>query len=163
MAVRITSRLEPGDVARRLGTGRMVVAASPDYLDRHGEPQHPSELIHHQCLGYTATANGQRWGFIIDGKMEMFPIRSRLQTNNGDVLVKAAAAGLGITYEPMFSAGDLLESGALRKILTTFSTPELGIHAVLPGNRHIPHRLRVLMDFLVEQLGDKDSPAARRQ
>lgn len=163
MAVRITSKLEPGDVARRLGSGRMVVAASPDYLDRHGEPQHPAELIHHQCLGYTASVHGLRWGFMIDGKLETFPIRSRLQANNGDVLLKAAAAGLGITYEPMFSAGELLESGALRAILKTFATPELGIYAVLPGNRHIPHRLRVLMDFLMEQLGERNSLAARRQ
>ena len=163
MAVRITSKLEPGDVARRLGSGRMVVAAAPGYLERHGEPQHPSELIHHQCLGYTASANGQRWGFMIAGKMESFPIRSRLQANNGDILLKAAVAGLGITYEPMFSAGELLESGALRKILTPFVTPELGIHAVLPGNRHIPHRLRVLMDFLLERLADRDSPAACAQ
>ena len=100
---------------------------------------------------------------MIAGKMESFPIRSRLQANNGDILLKAAVAGLGITYEPMFSAGELLESGALRKILTPFVTPELGIHAVLPGNRHIPHRLRVLMDFLLERLADRDSPAARAQ
>ncbi len=163
MAVRITSKLDPGDVARRLGCGRMVVVASPDYLDRHGEPRHPSELIHHQCLGYTATANGQRWGFMIDGKLEMFPIRSRLQTNNGDVLLKGAAAGLGIVYEPMFSAGEWLESGALRSILKAFPTPELGIHVVLPGNRHIPHRLRVLMDFLAQHLGDTDSPTPKKQ
>jgi len=108
-------------------------------------------------------ANSQRWGFMINGKMEMFPIRSRFQANNGDVLLKAAVAGPGITYEPIFSAGELLESGALRQILSTFATPELGIHAVLPGNRHIPHRLRVLMDYLVEQLGERDFPASGRQ
>ena len=153
MAVRITPRLDPGDITRRLGSGRMVLVASPDYLDRHGEPQHPSELIHHQCLGYTAMANSQRWGFVMDGKVEMFPIRSRLQANNGDVLLKAAVAGLGIAYEPMFSASEFLESGLLRSILKAFSTPEIGIYAVLPSNRHIPHRLRVLMDFLVQHLG----------
>lgn len=153
LAVRITSRLEPGDVARRLGSGRMVVVAAPDYLARHGEPRHPSELIHHQCLGYTATSNPHRWWFMVDGKAEMFPIRSRFQANNGDMLLKAAIAGLGISCEPMFSAGEWLEQGVLKQILADFATPELGIYAVLPGNRHVPHRLRVLMDFLVERLG----------
>jgi DNA-binding transcriptional LysR family regulator len=161
MAVRITSRLEPGDVVRRLGSGRMVVVASADYLARHGEPRHPSELIHHQCLGYTASANSQRWSFMLGGKPELFSIRSRLQANNGDVLLKAAVAGLGIACEPLFSAGELLGSGALTEILKEFPIPELGIYAVLPGNRHVPHRLRVLMDFLLERLGDKDAPAAR--
>ena len=160
LAVRITSKLEPGDVARRLGCGRIVAVASPDYLARHGEPQHPSELIHHQCLGYTATANSHRWGFMVEDKLEMFPIRSRLQANNGDVLLKAAIAGLGIACEPVFSAGEALAQGELVEILKGFPMPELGIYAVLPGNRHVPHRLRVLMDFLVERLSGGDVPAA---
>lgn len=156
MAVRITSKLEPGDVVRRLGDGRMVTVASPDYLARHGEPRHPSELIHHQCLSYTGGASGQRWGFTIDGKLEMFPIHSRLQANNSDVLLKAAAAGLGIACEPVFSAGEWLESGALVEIFKAFSMPGLGIYAVLPGNRHVPHRMRVLMDFLVDRLAVRE-------
>lgn len=152
IAVRITHRLEPGDVARRLGSARIVAVASPDYLARHGEPQHPAELINHQCLGYTAASNGQRWGFLIEGKLETYPIRSRLLANNADVLLKAAAAGLGIAYEPLFSAAELLADGSLVELLKPFPGPELGIHALLPGNRHIPHRLRVLIDFLVEHL-----------
>ena len=152
LAVRITATLEPGDVVRKLGSGRMVVVASPDYLARHGAPQHPAELINHQCLGYTASASGARWAFVVDGRLQMYPIRSRLQANNGDVLLKAAAAGLGIAYEPWFSADDLLESGVLREIMPEQEKPELGIYAVLPGNRHVPHRLRVLMDFLVDKL-----------
>ena len=160
MAVRITSWLEPGDVVRRLGRGHMIVVASPDYLERHGAPRHPSELIHHQCLGYTASANSQRWSFMVDGKLEMFSIRSRLQANNGNVLLKAAAAGLGIACEPTFSAGEWLENGSLIEILQEFPVPDLGIYAVLPGNRHVPHRLRVLMDFLVARLGNNDNPAA---
>jgi DNA-binding transcriptional LysR family regulator len=152
MAVRITFRLDPGDVTRRLGSGRLVAVASPQYLARHGKPKHPSDLINHQCLGYTATANSLRWTFMIDGKAQQFPIRPRLQANNGDVLLMAAAAGLGIAYEPASSAADWLQSGTLTEILKKFPTPELGIYAVLPSNRHVPHRLRVLMDFLTERL-----------
>jgi DNA-binding transcriptional LysR family regulator len=163
MAVRITASLEPGDVVRRLGEGRIVVVASPDYVARHGEPRHPSELMHHQCLGYTASANSQRWGFAIDGRMEMFAIRPRLLANNGDVLLKAAATGLGIAYEPMFSAGELLASGELTEVLKDFAKPEFGIYAVLPGNRHIPHRLRVLMDFLATRLGQPGAAGAQAQ
>lgn len=163
MAVRITASLEPGDVVRRIGEGRIVVVASPDYVARHGEPRHPSELMHHQCLGYTASANSQRWGFVINGRMEMFPIRSRLLANNGDVLLKAAAAGLGIACEPMFSAGDSLADGTLIEVLKNFGKPEFGIYAVLPGNRHVPHRLRVLMDFLATRLGQAGAAGAQAQ
>lgn len=153
LAVRITPRLEPGDITRRLGFARMVVLASPDYLAQHGEPQHPAELIDHQCLGYTAGPSSQRWSFMVDGRQESFAIRPRLLANNGDVLLKAAVAGLGIAQQPTFIADEPLQSGELHEILRDFPLPELGIYAVLPGNRHIPHRLRVLMDFLVERLG----------
>lgn len=152
IAVRITTRLEPGDVVRLLGSGRMKVVASADYLARHGEPRHPEELIHHQCLGYTEAAGGQRWSFIVDGVPQAFPIRPRIRANNGEVLVKAATTGLGIACEPEFSAAERLASGELTEILTEFPLPELGIYAVLPGNRHVPHRLRVLLDFLAERL-----------
>ena len=153
LAVRITPRLEPGHITRRLGSARMVVLASTDYLATHGEPQHPAELIDHQCLGYTAGPSSQRWSFLVDGRLESFAIRPRLLANNGDVLLKAAVAGLGIAQQPTFIADELLQSGELREILKDYPLPELGIYAVLPGNRHIPHRLRVLMDFLVERLG----------
>ena len=153
LAVRITPRLEPGDITRRLGSARMVVLASTDYLATHGEPQHPAELIDHQCLGYTAGPSSQRWSFLVDGRLESFAIRPRLLANNGDVLLKAAVAGLGIAQQPTFIADELLQSGELREILKDYPLPELGIYAVLPGNRHIPHRLRVMMDFLVERLG----------
>ena len=153
LAVRITPRLEPGDITRRLGSARMVVLASTDYLATHGEPQHPAELIDHQCLGYTAGPSSQRWSFLVDGRLESFAIRPRLLANNGDVLLKAAVAGLGIAQQPTFIADELLQSGELREILKDYPLPELGIYAVLPGNHHIPHRLRVLMDFLVERLG----------
>lgn len=153
LAVRITPRLDPGDIARRLGSARMVVTASPEYLAAHGTPQHPAELIDHQCLGYTAGPSSQRWSFTVDGQTASFAIRSRLLANNGDVLLKASVAGLGIAQQPTFIADDFLQSGELLEILSDYPLPELGIYAVLPGNRHIPHRLRVLMDFLVERLG----------
>lgn len=153
LAVRITPRLEPGDITRRLGSARMVVLASTDYLATHGEPQHPAELIDHQCLGYTAGPSSQRWSFLVDDRIESFGIWPRLLANNGDVLLKAAVAGLGIAQQPTFIADELLQSGELREILKDYPLPELGIYAVLPGNRHIPHRLRVLIDFLVERLG----------
>lgn len=152
MAVRITAQLAPGDVVRKLGVGRIAVFASPDYLARHGEPRHPSELIHHECLAYTLGSRSHRWILNVDGKPESFPIRSRLQANNGEVLLQAAAAGLGIACEPVFNASELLASGAVQEILKDFPLPELGIYALLPGNRHVPHRLRVLIEFLSNRL-----------
>jgi DNA-binding transcriptional LysR family regulator len=152
LSIRIARRLEAGDVARRIGSGRMLVVAAPDYLARHGRPQHPAELAHHECLGYTAGNGSLAWQFLVDGQIESFPVRSRISANNGDVLTEAAAQGLGITCQPDFIADIFIAAGRVEAILGDFPLPELGIYAVLPSNRHIPHRVRVLMDFLGERL-----------
>ncbi|MCX7171909.1 MAG: LysR family transcriptional regulator [Proteobacteria bacterium] len=153
LAIRITGHLESNDVARRLSFSRMLAVASPEYLARHGEPRHPSELIHHECLGYTAAANPHSWEFLVDLRPHSFPVRTRLQANNGDILVQAAIAGFGLTCTPSFLCAEALAAGQVRQILADFPLAELGIYAVLPSNRHVPNRVRMLMDFLVERLG----------
>ena len=153
LSVRITSRLEPGDIVRKLGTCRLMTVASPDYLARHGRPQHPSELSGHTCIGYSPQANNRPWVFLVDGHQENVHLSFRLQANNGDALVEAAAQGLGITVQPDFIACDYVAAGKLEMLLEEFAPPELGIYAVLPSNRYLPHGIRVLIDFLSEKLG----------
>jgi DNA-binding transcriptional LysR family regulator len=151
LSIRITRRLEAGDVARRIGSTHLLVLASPDYLARHGRPEKPAELAHHVCLGYTNAGSSQLWQFMVDGQLESFHIHSRLNANNGEVLTEAAAQGLGITCQPDFIADSFLAAGRVEVILADFPIPELGIYAMLPSNRHVPHRVRVLMDFLAGQ------------
>jgi len=150
LSIRITRRLDGGDVARRIGSGRMHLVASPDYLSRHGRPQKPSELANHECLGYTAGGATQVWQFMVDGQLESVPVRSRIHANNGEVLTEAAAQGLGVTLQPDFIIDSFLAAGRVEVILADYPVPELGIYAMLPSNRHVPHRVRVLMDFLAE-------------
>ncbi len=79
-------------------------------------------------------------------------MRSRIRANNGDVLTAAAAQGPGITLQPDFILDGYLAAGRVKRVLAEFTVAELGIYALLPGNRHVPHRVRVLMDFLAERL-----------
>ncbi|MBU1236774.1 MAG: LysR family transcriptional regulator [Gammaproteobacteria bacterium] len=151
LSIRVTDYLGQREIARRLGTSRMVVVASSDYLAQHGEPKHPADLSAHECLGYTFSDNAA-WQFLVDRQLRAFPVRGRIQANNGDVLMEAAVQGQGIAREPIFIAGPVLKSGKVREILAEFPIPELGVYAVLPGNRHIPHRVRTLVDFLAGRL-----------
>lgn len=154
LAIRIADRLEPGNVARKIGSSRSVVAASPDYLARHGRPQHPRDLLGHECFGYLLAARSS-WSFVIDGEKQWFPIAGRLQANNGDALLEAAIQGLGITRAPTFIAEQAVRAGRLELLLRDFATPELGIYAIFPGNRYVPHRIRALVDFLAESIGPR--------
>ena len=152
LSIRITRHLGGNDVARRIGSSRLLALASPGYLSRHGEPRRPQDLIHHECLGYTSGGSAQVWQFKVDGEMTTIPVRSRLHANNGEVLTEAAVQGLGITLQPDFVADVYLQDGRVKAILKDFPVGELGIYVLLPRNRQVPHRVRVLMDYLADHL-----------
>jgi len=152
LAIRISDRLEPGDVARKIGSSHGVIAAAPGYLARHGRPRHPRELVGHECFGYLLAARSS-WSFVVDGELQWFPVNGRLQANNGDALLAAAVQGLGITRAPTFIAEQAVKEGKLELLLRDFPTPDLGIYAVFPGNRYVPHRVRALVEFLAERIG----------
>lgn len=152
LAIRITRRLEPLDVARRIGSSHLMVVASPEYLRRHGEPRHPRELARHECLIYLP-AQQEGWPFLVDGVTEVFPVRGRMRANNGDALLDAAIRGLGITAQPSFLTAAVVEAGWVQPILRDYPMPELGIYALLAGNRYVPQRVRVLIDYLAERIG----------
>jgi DNA-binding transcriptional LysR family regulator len=151
LAIRISDRLNPGDVARKISKSHGVIVAAPSYLDTYGRPKHPSELIHHECFGYLL-ATRSSWSFIIDGQLQWFPIHGRLQATSGDALLAAAISGLGITNAPLFMADQAIREGKLEVLLPELPTMELGIYAVYPSNRYIPHRVSVLVDYLTQRL-----------
>ena len=153
LAIRITSRLGPTEVARKIGSIHMHTVAAPDYLARFGTPRHPSELAQHECLGYTLVGTQPAWTFQVDGVWQTFAFQARISANNGEALTEAAAQGLGIAVQPDFILQPYLADGRVKPILETFPTPELGIYAMLPSNRQVPHRVRVLIEFLAERMG----------
>jgi DNA-binding transcriptional LysR family regulator len=152
LAIRIADRLEPGDVARKIGSSLSVVAASPDYLKRHGRPKHPRDLAKHECFGYLLAARSS-WSFIIDSETRLFPINGRLTANSGDALMEAAIQGLGITRAPSFIVEQAVRDRKLEIILPKFAIPKLGIYAIFPGARSVPHRVRALVDYLADRIG----------
>ena len=131
----------------------MHTVAAPDYLARCGTPRHPSELAQHECLGYTLVGTQPAWTFQVDGVWQTFAFQARISANNGEALTEAAAQGLGIAVQPDFILQPYLADGRVKPILETFPTPELGIYAMLPSNRQVPHRVRVLIEFLAERMG----------
>lgn len=153
LAIRITGRLGQNEVARRMGTIRMHTVASPDYLARFGRPRHPSELTGHECLGYSMAGTPAAWSYLVDGTWTAFPVDARISASNGEALTEAAAQGLGITIQPDFIVEPALAAGRVVTLLDAFPLPELGIYAMLPSNRQVPHRVRVLIDFLAARIG----------
>jgi DNA-binding transcriptional LysR family regulator len=154
LSIRITRHLADNDIVRKIAASRMKVIASPDYLAKHGCPEHPSDLIRHKCLSYSTSGGPEVWNFFVDGKLTEFPVRPRIQSNNGEALNEAAARGLGITCQPDFIVQESIATGRVKQILVDYPVPELGIYAVLPSNRQVPFRVRVLMDFLASRIAN---------
>lgn len=155
LAIRI-GRLEDSSlVARRLAPARLVVCASPGYLRQHGEPRHPNELVHHQGLTYSYISEGQLWQFIQpDGSPLSVRVPYRMRANNGDVLLRAAIDGLGILATTTFIAYDAINQGLLKPILCDYTLKEANVYAIYPAQRHLPRRVRLLIDYLVSRFGD---------
>lgn len=161
LAVRIGELDDSSLIVRKLTTTYSVCAAGPDYLDRRRQPQHPDDLRRHNCLQYTYSRSPGEWLFRgADGDVRV-QVSGSFAANNGEALSAAAAAGLGITYQPLFILADLLAAGALRPVLRAWDTPPIDIHAVYPSGRHVSPKLRAFVDFLASEL--RQRPGVTRE
>src|SRR5215207_5570757 len=151
-AIRIGTLKDSTLVARRIAPARGLVFASPEYLAHHGRPRTPADLARHECLIYTGSS-ALDWVFRA-GKRSI-PIRpqGRLRSDNGDAIRQWAVEGLGVGIGPSFLLSDDIESGQLEPLLHEYALPELGIYVVRPPGPHVPGKVRVLIDALVERLG----------
>ncbi len=137
---------------RLLGTNRLAMVASPDYLERHGRPKSPQELVDHDCIVYANTERAARWPFLIRRKSVMQPVRPRVAVNSFLLARDFAAAGLGIARIPSGYTVDLEEQGRLEPVLADFEPPPSPLHAVFPPGQHLPPKVRAFVDLLASRL-----------
>jgi DNA-binding transcriptional LysR family regulator len=164
-ALRIAVLPDSSLVARRLcGVARYTVAAPP-YLERHGRPSHPLDLATHRCLGYAYLATPDVWHFT-NAAGEQASVRpgGPLRANNGDALMPALLAGIGIAVLPDFIVREALADGRLEAILTGWSVPHGALHLVMPSAGPRPARVEALAAFLTRHLSrSNESPAAAKR
>lgn len=148
MAIRIATLGSSTLVSKRLATTRMVLCASPAYLARHGVPAQPADLAQHAVIAYAYWSTRDEWHF--DGPQGPVSVRTQplMRTNSGDTCRAAALADQGIILQPRFLVGPDLERGSLVQLLPQYRALELGIYAVYPTRKHVPAKVRALVDFL---------------
>jgi DNA-binding transcriptional LysR family regulator len=138
-------------VSRKLAESSMIVCAAPVYWARRGRPKRWAELRDHNCLGssISAVARPDEWLFGEDREQRV-AVKGTMRANNGNALVKAAAAGLGVLYEPEFIVADAIGQGLLEAVTLDAPTANLGgIHLIYLPDRSPPAKVRVMIDFLV--------------
>ena len=140
-------------VARRLAPCRSVICASPEYLKKNGIPVRPEVLLEHNCLNFTYFSGGSEWTFLGDSGPVNVRVKGNYQVNNSEALQAAVLAGLGIAKIPTFIVGGDITSGKLQPLLTEYTLPLQTFYAVFPERRHLPAKVRVFLDFIIERLG----------
>jgi len=157
-AVRIARLPASSLISRKLSSTRLVLCASPKYLKRHGVPRHPDELAAHAILNYSLLATGDNWEFDGPKGRVVAKVSSRFRSNSGATCRAAALQHLGIILQPTFLVAEDLRSGALVELLPQYRSSEIGVYVVYPTRKHVPPKVRMLVEFLVAAFRDKRWP-----
>ncbi|MFH5927280.1 LysR family transcriptional regulator [Roseomonas xinghualingensis] len=151
LALRIGNLPDSSLITRRLATVRAAVVASPAYLDARGRPIRPAELAGYDVIIYTNATN--QWRFEGPDGWEYVRVNPRLRTDNGQMMLAAARAGLGVIILPWFMAEGPVQKGELEHVLPQHSHEGGSLHLLMPPARAGIARVRALVAFLVDKFG----------
>jgi DNA-binding transcriptional LysR family regulator len=140
-------------ISRVLLYSSRVIIASPEYLARHPAPAKPIDLLEHDCA---RLVRGRRvfdhWMFKEDGRVSEIQVQGTLLTNNSEVMHDWALAGRAVTIKALWDVQDDIQAGRLVQLLQPFQCDELNIYATYATRTHLPPRMRLFIDFVVQEL-----------
>lgn len=153
---RVGELVDSGLIARRLDPYRLVVCAAPNYLRSRGVPSKPDDLKEHDCLIFSHTMLRTHWDIEgPDGSVNI-PIYGRLMIDNGEALLQAALAGLGIILQPFELVRSSLEAGSLVAVLPEYNVPTRSLHILHAPDRRITPKLRSFLDFVSSEFSGRE-------
>ncbi|WP_417330715.1 LysR family transcriptional regulator [Halomonas cupida] len=156
----IAFRLQEGGLpdstlmARQLGVLPMSIYAAPSYLERAGTPQHPAELVNHSCLltEFYFHRPQVAWPLERDGEWLQFNVRPVAAASDPEALHELLLAGAGLLMTNELRVRSDVAAGKLVRVLPEWAGPRLVLHAVRPGGRVLPPKVKALLDFLIPRL-----------
>lgn len=154
-----TREYEPDSnvVVRRLASTRRILAASPGYLAAHGTPRQLEDLAGHDMLIYNHANQPNTLRFVDkEGNARVIEVKSLMQSNDGQIIRAAALEGLGILIQPNYIIYDDVVAGRLVPVLNGWDLPRLTINIAYQGRKHLPAKVRVFIDFLLQHFKDMD-------
>jgi DNA-binding transcriptional LysR family regulator len=152
IAIRNSELKDSTLIARKLATDRRIVCASPDYIEKYGEPASPRELSSHSCLHLAGLDN---WVFdTADGQISI-KASGRFRTDHGEALRDACIDGMGITVNSIWSIHKHLQRGELVQVLKDYPlVSDTAIWAVYPSSRLLAPKVRAFIDYFGEHYGN---------
>jgi DNA-binding transcriptional LysR family regulator len=151
-------------IARKLLETRVLTCTAPDYIKKHGAPQMPDDLIHHEALLFRDSQTGWpfSWEFSRKGNVFDVGVRGRLATDDPSTAVAACVAGQGVFQSLEMGLGSWLKSGELVQILSDWSEERYPLYAYHPSRHLPPAKVRAFLDFVQEIATDDAAPSVKR-
>jgi DNA-binding transcriptional LysR family regulator len=156
VVIRATHQMEDSSLVSRLVMrSPALTLASPEYLAKHGVPQHPADLEKHKAICYSNLKNPTIWDYHDkEGATVSVHVDGQVLTNNSDMIMALARAGEGVIRIPAFNLNDELQTGQLVPVLQDYPQLTIGIYMVYPSRKHMSAKVRSFIDFIVEQFGE---------
>ncbi|MBC3434845.1 LysR family transcriptional regulator [Pseudomonas sp. BW16M2] len=152
VAVRIGQLPDSGLKALRVGRMRRLLCASPEYLERHGTPRHPSELQKHEVIAAGTLSPRTDWRFGAIDDPTLIRMKPRLTVTSNDAAIAAASAGLGIARLLSYQVADEVAAGRLQVILAEYEEAPWPIHILHRESKYGSTKVRTFIDMLAEHL-----------
>ncbi|GLK56593.1 DNA-binding transcriptional LysR family regulator [Methylopila capsulata] len=154
-AIRVGNLPDSNLLARRVGPIYAKYVAAPSYLEKHGSPETPEQLVTHQAV----MQGTETWPAMDGDKVISMRPNGRFKADNGVALVAAALAGIGVAVLPVALIQEHLDTGALVPVMRRYPVPELGVFVVRPPGQHPQRKIRVLTEMLIECFGVHEAVA----
>ncbi len=151
VAVRIGEVTNPTLIKRSLGTVVRIAVAAQGYVERRGSPRHHDDIVGHDCI--VRVPGDAAWRLIgPDGPVDI-AVHGSFSANNHEAVRSAALGGLGIALLPEYQVVDDIQAGRLQRVLPDYASAKQAAYVVYPSRRHLAPRTRVVIDFLIEEVG----------
>jgi DNA-binding transcriptional LysR family regulator len=149
LVLRFGKPVDSSIIMKRLVNDRQIVVAAPSYIEKHGAPKSPDDIINHKCL---ALSDSWQWTFTKNGEPGVSQrVATRLKSDNGVLIAMAAMRGHGLLCTSELYVRDELKRGGLVRVLPDYYVAgKDDLYALYPSNKHMMPRLRVFLDFLAE-------------
>jgi DNA-binding transcriptional LysR family regulator len=152
VAIRMSALPDSSFISRKLADCPRVLCASPDYLERHGAPERPEDLMSHNCLLLRFPGSTEfRWTLETPEGPQTLPVTGKLDADDGDVLTEWTLQGEGIMLKPYWEVANHLREGRLQAVLPDFPPEPVSLVMLYPHRHLLPAKVRVFADFLIEK------------
>ncbi|HWV53752.1 LysR family transcriptional regulator [Pseudorhodoplanes sp.] len=154
LALRIGQLESSSLMARRIGTVRRHLVATPVYLREHGTPRTPDDLKDHQCISYARLAPANQWTFESDDGRHVVSISGPVMVDDADAMREAVLQHLGVAIVPAWCVTDSIRRGEMKALLPDYTVSTMPLHAVYPETHWMSARARSFLDFVIARAED---------